>query len=125
MDLYAFMSLVQERLEIPMSQGEKEKYVGTLKSAGYRDLNSKEDLSSALKVVTALIEKKRSRLERLASTKVAAVEAASDKKSKFNELDQLNKKGLCGKCKSPMETVKLADLEEANYCTACRVTLWK
>ena len=115
MDLYNFLTTIQSRLGVPITQAEKESMVGTLRVAGYDDLSNPADVESAIRVVTRLFQRK----------EAALVESASKKASAFGAIKDLNAKGLCGKCKGKMSTVKLANSEEANYCPTCRVTLWK
>lgn len=118
MDLYSFVRVVAERSGLNLSQADRERLVGTLRTAGFSEtLTTKRDKAQALAVVTAQINRATTRLRTAAAPKQGA--------DLFRTIQQLNSEKLCGKCKGKTESVKLASNEEANYCPTCRATLWK
>lgn len=123
LDLYTFADRTAVELGLSIPQATKEKIIGSLRVAGYTFIETDQDKKIATGIFVTQARKLMAKAEaRKASLKTAD---AQNPKDKFSEIQNLNGKGLCGKCKKPMTNAKLADGEAINFCPTCRVTLWK
>lgn len=123
MDLYTFASKTASELGLKINQATKERLISTLRVAGYLKIENETDERIAKKIFEDHAKKLQIQEGHLSFR--GATTKESSPKEKFQELKQLNEKGLCGNCRQPTETTKLSDGEEVNYCDACRATLWK
>lgn len=123
MDLYTFADNLSASLGLSVTQGVKEQIISSLRTAGYTSINSDQDEKIATKIFINHARKLMAKNKKRTAALKDATKA--NPKDRFNELRDLNAKGLCGKCKKPMTTAKLRDGEEVNFCQSCRVTLWK
>lgn len=117
MDLYDFVRIIAERSDLNLPQRERERLVGTLRSAGFSEsLRSRRDKEQALAVISSQLH--HSRTERVAASTKQGSEL-------FRAIQELNRTARCGKCQGSTETAKLASGEEVNFCPKCRVVMWK
>jgi hypothetical protein len=116
-NLYNFVRIIAERSGLSLPQRERERIVGTLRTAGFsEDLSTKRDKEQALGVVTSQL--RRAGVER-------GVTEARGGSELFKAIRDLNSAARCGKCKGETEPAKLSNGEEINYCPKCRATMWK
>lgn len=124
MNIYNFVSDCAVSIVPGMQFSTKsiQKLVGTLRSAGFSDIVQEKDFTLGREILTTSLSIK-SQL-RTASFESAVVVEPTNLRDKFSEMIGLMHKGVCPRCKTSMNPVKLSNYEPANYCSKCRTTLW-
>lgn len=128
MQLNDAIDLILRRAKLKIDHRQRARLSSTLKFAGFHQVEDDDEFQSVLKIVTSKVEAWTADAPLVAAPPTEAVsekEAAKKTKGRFEEIDSLNKKGVCPKCRTQMVEAKLKDGESVNYCKACKVTLWK
>lgn len=126
MNLYNFVELTADRAKVQLTHGAKEKIVGSLRTAGFKNLDTEKDRQDAFTIVsdriTRFIE-----TPRLREANIVTAATSKSGASAFEAIKEMRDKGICPKCKTDKHVAypKIRSGEEVLYCKACRAVLWK
>ncbi len=118
--------------ELPPDTGTVQRFVGTLRTAGFpSSLDSERERKMAMELLARCASRETPRElpqdkdggEQISKT-AAPAEAAVPALGRFDTIDDLRGKSVCPRCKKDMVMVKLSAYEGAKYCSTCRVALW-
>ena len=119
MDIYNFVKTVCHSKNVPADTTLVQRFVGTLRSAGFsNDLTNKDMVDARLLIIDRLTNREIRTAGTASETPITSV-------AKFQEIHSFMSENKCPRCKETMESVKLANYEAANYCSRCKVALWQ
>ena len=135
-NIYDFVTASCNELGLSADTANVQRIVGTLRFAGFsHDLSEKDELLG--KEIIASLQPSRSQF-RKANVVVTNSNRAhpgtvtsANSDDRFMEIDAYIQRGTCPRCKTAMVPVKLGtklpqsrEFIPANYCKACKTTLW-